>query len=231
MVAPLPNGQTMITFVDVTASDQVERALRDRNEALMQDRPAENALHPARFLRAPHAADQHLRLYRPAARLRRSGRSTRQSEYVDHIASSSDALMLIVDDILDLATIDAGIMELEFTRGRNRADDRRGCRRPGPAFRRARHRSRRARGAHTGSIVPMRRACVRSCSSCWPTPPISRREDSTVTFACEREEGGVVFKVATAAPAFRPRRWRDLRSVRNRQAGPPSRRRASASRW
>src|SRR5690606_18217882 len=31
---PLPDGQTMLTFVDITDSVQVERALVERNEAL-----------------------------------------------------------------------------------------------------------------------------------------------------------------------------------------------------
>jgi signal transduction histidine kinase len=38
----------------------------------------------------------------------------RQSEYVDHIGSSSSVLLTIVNDILDLATVDAGIMQLEL---------------------------------------------------------------------------------------------------------------------
>ena len=39
----------------------------------------------------------------------------RQREYVDHIGSSSSVLLTIVNDILDLATVDAGIMELDIT--------------------------------------------------------------------------------------------------------------------
>ncbi len=38
----------------------------------------------------------------------------RQREYVDHIGSSSVALHTIINDILDLATVDAGIMELDI---------------------------------------------------------------------------------------------------------------------
>ena len=37
----------------------------------------------------------------------------RQSEYLDHIATSSSVLLTIVNDILDLATVDAGIMRIE----------------------------------------------------------------------------------------------------------------------
>jgi signal transduction histidine kinase len=41
--------------------------------------------------------------------------STRQREYVEHIGSSSSVLLTIVNDILDLATVDAGIMQLEIS--------------------------------------------------------------------------------------------------------------------
>ncbi|MDZ7823493.1 MAG: PAS-domain containing protein [Ahrensia sp.] len=40
MIVPLPNGQTMITFVDVSDSEQMERALRERNDALRAHRVA-----------------------------------------------------------------------------------------------------------------------------------------------------------------------------------------------
>ena len=39
----------------------------------------------------------------------------RQREYVEHIGSSSSVLLTIVNDILDLATVDAGIMELDIS--------------------------------------------------------------------------------------------------------------------
>ncbi|MCL6709610.1 HAMP domain-containing histidine kinase, partial [Pseudomonas sp. R2.Fl] len=38
----------------------------------------------------------------------------RQAEYVDHISTSSAVLLTIVNDILDLATVDAGIMHLTY---------------------------------------------------------------------------------------------------------------------
>jgi signal transduction histidine kinase len=39
----------------------------------------------------------------------------RQREYVDHIGTSSAVLLTIVNDILDLATVDAGIMQLDLS--------------------------------------------------------------------------------------------------------------------
>jgi signal transduction histidine kinase len=40
--------------------------------------------------------------------------NTKQREYVGHITESSTALLAIINDILDLATIDAGAMQLEI---------------------------------------------------------------------------------------------------------------------
>ena len=39
----------------------------------------------------------------------------RQAEYLDHISNSSSVLLTLVNDILDLATVDAGIMELHYS--------------------------------------------------------------------------------------------------------------------
>src|SRR5690606_20449305 len=38
----------------------------------------------------------------------------KQREYVEHIGISSSVLLTIVNDILDLATVDAGIMQLDI---------------------------------------------------------------------------------------------------------------------
>jgi signal transduction histidine kinase len=42
------------------------------------------------------------------------GLNPTQREYMDHIASSSSSLLAIINDILDLATVDAGIMSLDI---------------------------------------------------------------------------------------------------------------------
>ena len=65
-VAPLPDGATLITFVDVTDSKRYERALIERNEALVAGRPAQEPVHQPRVLRAEDAAHQHHRLQRAA---------------------------------------------------------------------------------------------------------------------------------------------------------------------
>ena len=59
---PLPDGATLVTFQDVTDTVNVERALRERNEALGDGRQAQDRFRAPRLLRAALAADQHHRL-------------------------------------------------------------------------------------------------------------------------------------------------------------------------
>lgn len=114
-VIPLPNAQTMLTFVNITDSARVERALKEKNEALrVADRLKNDFVqHVSYELRSPLTniigfADL---LKTPAF----GTLSERQAEYVDHIATSSSLLLTIVNDILDLATVDAGIVELDLS--------------------------------------------------------------------------------------------------------------------
>ena len=71
---PLPDGATLVTFQDVTDTVNVERALRERNEALEDRRQAQDRLRAPRLLRAALAAHQHHRL---CAFPRRPGRPGR----------------------------------------------------------------------------------------------------------------------------------------------------------
>ena len=111
---PLPDGQTMVTFVDVTDTVQVERALVDRNEALEAADVLKNAFihHVSYELRSP--LTNIIGFTQLLADPRIGPLSDRQREYVGYVMSSSGALLAIVNDILDLATIDAGIMELDL---------------------------------------------------------------------------------------------------------------------
>ena len=114
-VIHLPNGQVMTTFIDVTDSVNVERMLKDKNEALERADQLKNDFvrHVSYELRSPLTSISgftELLAQETAGPL-----NPRQRDYVDHIASSSFELETIVDDILDLATIDAGIMELEIS--------------------------------------------------------------------------------------------------------------------
>ncbi|MFC3694551.1 PAS domain-containing sensor histidine kinase [Chenggangzhangella methanolivorans] len=110
---PLPDGGTLTTFTDVSASVNVERALRDRAEALeAADRLKDDFVKNVSYeLRAP--LTNTIGFGQLLGDPRMGELNTKQKEYVDHIVSSASALLAIINDILDLATIDAGAMELD----------------------------------------------------------------------------------------------------------------------
>jgi signal transduction histidine kinase len=114
MTMPLPDGATMLTFQDVTDTVNVERALRERNEALeTADQMKIDFVHHVSYeLRSPLTTIigfAHF-LSDPT-----TGPLTfKQSEYLSYITSSTNALLAIINNILDLATIDAGAMTLNL---------------------------------------------------------------------------------------------------------------------
>ena len=113
-VIHLPNGLVMMTFVDVTDSVNVERALLEKNEALQRADQLKNDFvqHVSYELRSPLT---NIIGFTELLGLPDTGPLTqRQREYLDHIGTSSSVLLTIVNDILDLATVDAGIMELDI---------------------------------------------------------------------------------------------------------------------
>jgi signal transduction histidine kinase len=109
---PLPDGATLLTFLDVTASVNVERTLTKLNKALMEAEQLRNDFihHVSYELRSP------LTNIIGFTQLLADGAvgelNERQIEYAGYISKSSAALLAIVNDILDLATIDAGALEL-----------------------------------------------------------------------------------------------------------------------
>ncbi|MCX8293319.1 PAS-domain containing protein [Phyllobacterium sp. 0TCS1.6A] len=113
--APLPSGQTMLTFVDVTDSVRVERALKEKNEALERTDELKNDFvqHVSYELRSPLT---NIMGFTELLQTPMTGPlNERQRDYLDHIGTSSSVLLTIVNDILDLATVDAGIMELDIS--------------------------------------------------------------------------------------------------------------------
>ncbi len=111
---PLPEGQTMVTFVDISDSVQVERALTERNEALEASDRLKNEFiqHVSYELRSP--LTNIIGFTQLMADANIGPLNQRQREYVGYIMTSGQSLLTIVNDILDLATIDAGIMELDL---------------------------------------------------------------------------------------------------------------------
>lgn len=111
---PLPNGQSLFTYLDVTDSTTVERALRDRTEALeTADRlKSEFIANISYELRTPLNA---IVGFAEILENQFFGTlNTRQQEYATAIVQSSQRLIGLINDILDLATIEAGYMELEL---------------------------------------------------------------------------------------------------------------------
>ena len=113
---PLPDGATLVTFHDVTDSVNVERVLTERNEALVAAdaikidfvqhvsyelrSPLTNIIGFTQFLGDPQTGPL----------------TDKQQEYLGYITASSNALLAIIDNILDLASIGAGAMQLISSR-------------------------------------------------------------------------------------------------------------------
>lgn len=113
-VQSLPEGAALLTFVDVTAGVNVERALTERNEALMAAEKIRNDFvhHVSYELRSPLnniIGFIHLLGEKSTGEL-----NAKQLEYLGYVGKSSAALLAIINDILDLATIDSDAMALEL---------------------------------------------------------------------------------------------------------------------
>jgi signal transduction histidine kinase len=114
MTMPLPDGATMLTFQDITDTENVERALRERNEALeTADQMKVDFVHHVSYeLRSPLTTIigfAHL-LNDPTT----GPLVPKQAEYLNYITTSTNSLFALINNILDLATIDAGAMTLEI---------------------------------------------------------------------------------------------------------------------
>jgi signal transduction histidine kinase len=111
---PLPDGATLLTFQDVTDTVNVERALRERNEALeAADRLKIDFVHHVSYeLRSPltNIIGFAYFLGDPLT----GPLTDKQREYLSYITVSTNALLAIINNILDLATIDAGAMTLNL---------------------------------------------------------------------------------------------------------------------
>jgi signal transduction histidine kinase len=112
-ISPLPDGATLVTFVDVTDAKRYERALIERNDALVA----------ADRLKSTFISHISYELRTPLTNIigfgELLGNSTigalnpRQAEYLGDISASSQTLLTVINDILDLTTMDAGSLELK----------------------------------------------------------------------------------------------------------------------
>jgi signal transduction histidine kinase len=112
-VVRLPDGQSMMTFMDVSESANYERVLKERNEALiaadrLKDTFVQNVSYELRSPLTNIIGFADLLASQEVGPL-----NDKQSAYTDYIRASSANLGLLIDNILDLATVDAGIAQLQ----------------------------------------------------------------------------------------------------------------------
>jgi PAS domain-containing protein len=110
---PLPDGEVLLTYLDVSDTARVERALRERNDAL----------ETAGRLKSEFIASVSHELRTPLSTVIGFAEilnnqyfgslNSSQSEYCRGILDSSHQLMTLINDTLDLAIIEAGYMVLE----------------------------------------------------------------------------------------------------------------------
>ena len=113
---PLPDGNTLLTFSDISDPAKMERALRDRTEALEAADRLKNAFlsNVSYEVRTPLTS---ILGFAETLDLGLVGElSPKQREYVLDIKRSSEELKAIIDAIIDLSAIDAGAMELKLAK-------------------------------------------------------------------------------------------------------------------
>ncbi|MGU9979631.1 PAS-domain containing protein [Phreatobacter sp. HK31-P] len=115
ITAPLPGGATLVTFRNVTNMVMVERALTERNEALESAAKLRNDFvhHVSYQLRTPLTTIIGFAQVLDDPSI--GPLNDKQREYLGYIGASSASLLSIINDVLDLATIDAGVMQLELS--------------------------------------------------------------------------------------------------------------------
>lgn len=111
---PLPDGGVLVTYTDVTDSVRVENALREKNAAL----------ETAEKLKLDFLANVSYQLRTPLNAIMGFNEileqeffgtlNEKQKEYTRDIHGASDRLLNLINDILDLSTIEAGQMDLDI---------------------------------------------------------------------------------------------------------------------
>lgn len=114
LVVPLPDGNTLITWTDMTDAVRAARAAQERAEALEEsDRIKTVFLDSISYeLRSPLNT---IKGYAEAMRMGLGGHlNERQLEFMDNILEASFDLLDKIDTVLDLTAIDAGKLELRI---------------------------------------------------------------------------------------------------------------------
>ncbi len=113
VTVPLPDGNILLSFLDVSDTTRVETALRERTEAL----------EAAGRLKSEFIANVSYELRTPLNAIIGFAEiltnqyfgelNPRQLDYSRGILDSSNRLLSLINDILDLATVEAGYMQLD----------------------------------------------------------------------------------------------------------------------
>lgn len=112
--SPLPDGATLVSFIDVTDSQERQRELEVRNQILEEADRIKTRFtnHISYQLRDP------LNVIKGFAEVLENEfagpLSDRQKDYTAAIVASSLKLLDLVDDIIDLAAVDAGQLDLDM---------------------------------------------------------------------------------------------------------------------
>ncbi|MCF8495971.1 MAG: PAS-domain containing protein [Alphaproteobacteria bacterium] len=113
VTVPIPDGGVLISYRDVTDTVRVENALREKNAAL----------EAAEQLKVDFLANVSYQLRTPLNAIMGFNEilgkeffgplNERQKQYTQDIQTASDRLLTLINDILDLATLEAGYMALD----------------------------------------------------------------------------------------------------------------------
>ena len=114
LTQPMPDGQTLVAFNDVSAARRVEIALRDRAEAFQaaDKLKTEFVKNVSYQLRSPLTTILGYAEFLESGQ--HGGLNDKQAEQVHSILEASDQLSRLIDSILDLAMIEAGRMDLDL---------------------------------------------------------------------------------------------------------------------
>ena len=113
---PLPDGAMLVAFSDITATRSLEKAIEARDEALGESVRLKRdfVANVSYELRTPLTT---IVGYADLLHAQSSG-DTKQKAYLESIQSAAQELARSIDDVLDMAQIDAGEMEITIAEAR-----------------------------------------------------------------------------------------------------------------
>lgn len=111
-LSSLPDGSVMISDLDITDSMQIQRTLREHNEALLQinklrTKFLENISYSLRSPLTSIIGFSEMLIDGILGQI-----TDQQKEYLNYIHTSSEDLKILIDDIIELAALDAGEIQL-----------------------------------------------------------------------------------------------------------------------